>query len=180
MKETNRNNEIENLKKVIFSKEKRIGLAAADKLAKIGGDDGINFLIGLLELGNVAIRNRAALALREIEDNRALNPLLKAIFKPENKNYNGTLVYALETLDCKSKLVEIFQILFYHQYESKMGACTILEEQIFEFTSNELLEIKGMWEDCNKNPEKAEDFDKEEKKLAMQDVYDGFMIYLEE
>lgn len=179
MKETNSNSEIENWKAEIQSADSRIALNAADNLGKIGGDNIVKFLIELLESNDAKIRNAAALSLRETKDNRAIQPLLKSIFKPENRNYNGTMVYALQTLDCKNQLVELFKILFYESYESKMGAYTILDEQVFEFSREDLIEIERMWKECNDKPEKVNGFDDEETILMMKGAYEGFIEYLE-
>lgn len=170
--------EIEDLKRGIVSEDYENAKKSAENLVKIGGDGVLEFLIGLLELAKPEIRNRAALALREIENNRAIEPLLKSILKPENKNYNGTMVYALQKLDCKYKLVEIFKILFSQGYEAKIGAYSILDRQVFEFSRDDLKEIQEMWKDYNLNPEKGEGFDNEKTKLMMQEAYDGFMEYI--
>ena len=180
MKETNSNSEIENWKEEIQSEDWEVALNAADNLGKIGGDNIVKFLIELLESNDARIRNAASLSIRETKDSRAIQPLLKSIFKPENRDYNGTMVYALQTLDCKNQLVELFKILFYESYESKMGAYTILDKQIFEFSREDLIEIKRMCKECNDKPEKVNGFDDEETILMMKDAYEGFMEYLKE
>lgn len=180
MKETNPNSKIENWKEKILSKDWKIALNAADNLAKIGGDEVIKFLIKLLDSKEARIRNAAALSIRDTKDNQAIKPLLKSIFKPENRDYNGTMVYALQTLDCKNNLVELFKILFYESYESKMGAYAILDEQIFEFHREDLMEIQKMWRDCNDKPEKINGFDDEKTILMMKEAYEGFMEYIKE
>ena len=79
--------EIETLKNDILSDNWEVVKTSADRLGQIGGDEVVDFLISLLALENSGIRNRAALALSDIKDNRALEPLLTAIFKKENYNY---------------------------------------------------------------------------------------------
>ena len=80
--------EIEKLKKDVFSDDWELVKSSANRLGEIGGDDVVDFLISLISLDDSSIRNRAALALEQIKDNRALEPLLTAIFKKENHNYN--------------------------------------------------------------------------------------------
>src|SRR5690554_2379648 len=92
------NIEFEKLKQDVFSDDWELVKSSADRLGQIGGDEVVDFLISLIALDNSGIRNRAALALEDIKDNRALEPLLTAIFKKENHNYNGTMVFALESL----------------------------------------------------------------------------------
>ena len=170
--------EIEILKQNIFSDNWELVKSSAYRLGEIGGDEVVNFLIYLISLDNSSIRNRAALALENIKDNRALEPLLTAIFKKENFNYNGTMVFALESLDCSKKLIEIFRILFYESYEAKISAYSILSDQVFDFTIEDLLEIRQMWEDCKLNPEKCPFFDEGDTRLMIQNAVDGFMCYL--
>ena len=173
-------NEIEKLRTDILSDNWEVVKSSADRLGQIGGDEVVDFLISLLAFENSGTRNRAALALSDIKDNRALEPLLTAIFKKENYNYNGTLVYALEFFDCSQKLKDIFKILFFETYEAKIGAYTILSEQEFDFTEQELIEIKQMWENCKSNPEICPGFEDKETKDMMQDAVEGFLTYLEE
>ncbi|NTW33161.1 MAG: hypothetical protein HGB12_11135 [Bacteroidetes bacterium] len=170
--------EIAQLKKDIYSDDWETSRDSACRLGKIGGDEGIDFLISLLASDDHSLINIAAIALRDNKVNRAVYPLLKSIFKKENFNYNGTLVYALEELDCSTKLVEIFKILFYHSYESQISANHILNKQIFAFTRNDLLKIKKMWDDIKLHPEKSSDSDSEEVRRVRQSAVDGFMGYL--
>lgn len=170
--------EFEQLKKDVFSDDWQLVKSSADRLGQIGGDEVVDFLISLIAVDNSGIRNRAALALEEIKDNRALEPLLTAIFKKENHNYNGTMVFALESLDCSQKLKEIFRILFYETYESKISAYAILSDQIFDFAKEDLLEIQNMWDDCKQHPDKCPCYDDLETREMMQDAVDGFMSYL--
>ena len=175
MDSDNQKIEIEQLKKGVFSDDWELVNFSADKLGKIGGEEVVDFLISLIALDAVGIRNRAALALEDIKDNRALEPLLKAIFKKENHNYNGTMVFALESLDCSKKFKEIFRILFYESYEAKLSAHAILNNQKFEFTKQDLLDIQEMWEDCKLCTEKCHEYD--ESKEMIEDDIKGFLTY---
>jgi hypothetical protein len=165
--------EINKLKVDLNSSDKDVASKAADRLAKIGGHDIVDYFISLLD--NESLRNLASIALHDIADNRALEPLLKAINKPENRRYNGTMVYALQNLDCSEKLVDLFDLLFYHDYEVKMGVVPILTEQPFNFTDNDLEIINQKWVDLQKNPQKCVDFEKMKNDLAY--YVDGFLNY---
>ena len=177
MRKSYQNQDIEQLKQNILSNNTKIAKSAADKLSQIGGDDITCFLMSLIELDNSRIRDIAAIALSDINDNRALEPLLKAIFKKENHNQNGTLVYALESLDCSKNLKDIFKILFYETFEAKIGAYTILTEQTFEFTENDLVEISTMWTNCKLNPSICPGFDDEETKEMMQYAFERLNVH---
>ncbi|MCC5917798.1 MAG: HEAT repeat domain-containing protein [Cryomorphaceae bacterium] len=172
------NSEIEKLKKDIFSDDWELVKSSAYRLGEIGGDEVVDFLISLLKLNDSGIRNRAALALEEIKDNKALEPLLTAIFNKENHNYNGTMVFALESLDCSQKIKEIFKILLYETYESKISAYAILSDQNFNFTKGDLIEIQKMWEDCKSNPSLCPGYNDTETRELMQDAVEGYLEYL--
>lgn len=70
---------------------------------------------------------------------------------------------------------EIFRILFYETYESKISAYAILSNQIFDFTKEDLIEIQNMWNDCKQHPDKCPCYDDLETREMMQDAVDGFM-----
>lgn len=172
--------DIEQLKKDLFSDDWKLMQASSEQLRDIGGEEVFHFFIDCLDLGNSRNRTRniAALRLKEIGDNRALEPLLAAILKKENINYNGTLVYALSGLDCTHKLCELFEMLFYHGYEAKLGAYNIISEQIFEFTRQDILSIASEWEDLKKTPERCPAFN--DAKALIEDCVQGFLPYLDQ
>ena len=88
------------------------------------------------------------------------------------------MVFALESLDCSKHLKDICKILFFESYEAKMSAVAILDTQIFEFTSQDLMDIKEMWENCKLHPEQSSEIENDEVKKEIQDSVDGFMEYL--
>lgn len=151
---------------------------AADRLGEIGGEDVFQFLISMLDSDDSGVRNRAALALAEIKDDRALEPLFNAIFKNGNRNYNGTLVFALESLNCKDWLVKLFDILFYESYEAKISAAAILDDQEFEFSKADLLSIKEKYEDLKRHPEKFTYKFDEEAKDWVEEFVNAYLSYL--
>lgn len=94
----NKNQIIEKLKSDLFSDDWEKMKNSANELFKIGGQDNINYLVGLLDQQNSVVRNVVALTFRDNEFNEAVEPLLSSIRKIEFKDKNGTLVYALEKL----------------------------------------------------------------------------------
>jgi hypothetical protein len=168
--------QLDKLKQDVFSDDWEKVKDACHQLGEIGGEEVFQFLLELLKLPDSGIRNRAALALRTIADSRAVKPLLDSIRQIANHNYNGTMVYALETLDCGDCLKELFQILFYESYEAKVSAMAILDEQIFEFTSDDLNAIQSMWDTCKANPALCPDF--EGSREEIEHFVEGFMAYL--
>ncbi|GAB3635944.1 hypothetical protein GCM10027422_15340 [Hymenobacter arcticus] len=164
------------LKEDFFSDDSKVAIAATDKFGELGGQEALDFLISVLESSDVWQRNNAALALHDIADNQALEPLFQAIQNPLNVNHRGTMVYALETLDCSQKLPELFDLLFYGNAEVKMGASTVLDEQIFEFSTDDLHIIQSKWDDLQQHPKKCPDFEASKEKI--QHFVEGFVSYL--
>ena len=167
---------LDSLKADFFSPDPVVATAAAGRLGELRGTEVIDFLLSVLKSKDALQRNSAALALRDIGDNRAGEPLWQEIQNPENRNKRGTMVYALEKLDCSQKLPDLFDLLFYGSYEVKMYAGTILDEQIFEFSEADLHAIQRKWDDLQRHPEKCVDF--ESCKDDIQHFVEGFTSYL--
>jgi len=168
--------EVDQLKQNIFSKDWELVKSSTNRLVEIGGLEITDFLISLLSFDSHGIRHQAALALEEIKDNRAVEPLLQAIFNKQNHNYNAIMVFALTSLDCSKRLVDIFKILFYESGEAKMYAFTILNEQKFVLKNEDIFTIDKMWKDCIKNPLKCPDYD--ESREDIQFIVDTYLSYL--
>ncbi|GAB3228638.1 hypothetical protein J0A67_13960 [Algoriphagus aestuariicola] len=177
--------EIEKLKLDIHSGDSGKILESVDMLFKIGEVESIDYLLGLLDHPNSAIRDAVALTFRRNRFNDAVDPLLNSIKKKENKGCNGTMAYALETLDCSLRLKDLFDILFDdNSYETRCHILRILDEQIFEFTEEDLLEIefkwyklRDSWNDFNKIDEQnPRDFDLDRD--LIQCFVDGYLVYL--
>ena len=96
----------------------------------MAGDPEFYKLVSLLGSSDGAVRNGAAVRLRNLQDNRAVEPLFQAINVAANINNRGTLVYALQTLDCSEHFTDLFQLALHGNYEVHM-ALIILEEQEF-------------------------------------------------
>ncbi len=88
----------------------------------------VQALIQDLESPNSSVRDKAALALMDALDERAVEPLLRAISKPENANHRGTLVYALSAFNCEAYLEVVVDLALTGNYEVSAGACGILGE----------------------------------------------------
>jgi hypothetical protein len=169
---------LETLKEEFLSEEWSVSRPALDELVRIGGDEVFNFFVSFLDGTDVLLRNRASIGLHDLADSRAVEPLMRAILKKENENYRGTMVYALDTLDCPHLLPQMFDLLFYGNAEVKMGATSILDRQIFEFDSEDLYTISAKWEDLKLHPEKCPDYD--ESKEEIEHFVDGFLAYLKD
>lgn len=177
MKNKDSTKKVDSLKKEVATGKWESALSAADELVRIGDKGGIDFLVEQLDSTEPRTRDASALALRSKKSKRVAAALLSAIFKIENAGNNGTLVYALEGMDCSRNLVEVFKIMFYGSYESQLGAYNILNRQIFEFSIDDLQEIRKMWVDYETSFNVGEANHGDEVRSMLQDAYVGFMDY---
>ena len=179
--------EIEKLKTDIFSGDWDKMKESASRLFEIGGQENIDYLLGLLDQPNPLVRNVVALTFMDNKFNEALEPLLESITKDENKSSRGTMVYALQALDCRNKLKALFDILFTaaKNAEVQTGILTVLDEQEFEFTKNDLIEIQEKWDGLKDSWNKLNGIEKREVKEydidrdVIQNFVDGYVSYLE-
>ncbi len=88
----------------------------------------IQSLIQDLESSSWSIRDKAAIALMDLGDERAIQPLLCAIAKPENANHRGTLVYALSAFNCEAFVEKLVDLVLTGNFEVSTGAFAIIEE----------------------------------------------------
>jgi HEAT repeat protein len=180
--------EIKQLKSDLFTADnwdKR--KTSSSRLFEIGGQENIDYLIGLLDQENSLVRNAVAMTFMDNKFNEALEPLLISINKAEHIKSRGTLVYALNALDCSQKLRELFDILFSatRNWEVQSGILTVLEEQEFEFSVDDLQHIKQKWDGLKSNWNQLNGVDKDNLRKyeidedLVQDFVDGYMAYLE-
>jgi hypothetical protein len=165
------------LKYQITTADEPQGTDATYELLKVD-PDASSYLISLLGSSNPVIRDRAALGLHDLKDNKAVEALFLAVKNPENVNHRGTLVYALEELDCSDKLCDVFDLLFYGNAEVKMGAETILDEQKFEFSEADLLGIRSKWQQVQREPSICPDYQNWKESISL--MVNAYLAYLED
>lgn len=179
--------EIDKLKRDIFSGNWDTMKQSANRLFEIGGQQNLDYLTQLLDQSNSGVRDAVALTFRDNKFNEGLEPLLKSILKEKNRNARGTMVYALQALDCSEKLNDLFYILFSatKNWEVQSGILTILEEQEFEFSADDVKEIQNKWNEIRGTWDEANGIDKSDLKKVpidwelVQGFVDGFVSYLE-
>ena len=118
-----------------------IAEGASEVLVARGGTDVVDSLIPVLRSTDARVRNWAAHVLREIGDDRAVEPLVNAINVPENCNNRGSLVYALQTLDCRNHFQFLFDLAIEGNYEVRCMVLMIFEDQEFELTPTIVAEV---------------------------------------
>lgn len=166
--------QIRRWKKELLDDNQTVALAAVDGLAKNGGENIFNHAIDLLKSPKPAVRNIAAILLRDLKDDRAVEPLFATALNPDLMDYSGTLIYALEELNCEHHIVDLFYILFYHEYEAKMMAFGILRTQTFDASKEDLMTIQQMWRKCCLDPNEGLGFDHPETREMMHYMFTGF------
>jgi len=106
-------------------------------------------LIQDLKSTDPAIRDKAALDLMDIGDDRAMAPIIDAIRVPENVNYRGTLVYALSDYDCIEHLEYLVELCLTSNFEVSSCSFNIIEG--FELTKAIIKRIKSEMLKYNEN-----------------------------
>ena len=86
-------------------------------------------LIESLASSDASTRNRAAIALMDLRDKAAIEPLIEAIERPANRNARGTLVYALSEFDCSERFAQLFRWALEGGYETSVEAISIIHNQ---------------------------------------------------
>ena len=86
-------------------------------------------------------RDNAALVLRDIAE-AAVPALFRAIHEPANKHNRGTLVYALQVFNCSEHFSALFALAVTGNYEVQCHALSIMQQQNFAPTVQELSEAK--------------------------------------
>ena len=138
--------ELETLKEKIKSDDWDTCRSAVDRLATINSDASTRILIDMLNSKDSQIRNLAAVAMRETKDQKFLTPLIQRLSDLGPKGQIGTLVYALENLDCSKNLYDIANLNLHAgtNMEIKHSTTVILNEQTFRLTKKELKEVKEL------------------------------------
>ncbi|WP_347815429.1 HEAT repeat domain-containing protein [Hahella sp. CR1] len=90
----------------------------------------VRALIRDLASSDASIRDRSALTLMDIGDERAVEPLFRAITKPENINHRGTLVYALSAFNCEAFVEVLVDIVLTGSFEVSITAFSIIADSI--------------------------------------------------
>lgn len=122
----------------MYSENWEESLSAADQLAAMHTDEAIAFLVEALDSNDNWIRNAASLGIREANNSSASKALLERIKELGTDEEIGTLVYSLETFDCSRNLLDIVNLYFDGNYEVKVSAKAIFEDQQFQLTQKEL------------------------------------------
>jgi hypothetical protein len=139
--------EIFKLREEIKSNVWETCLSAADRLADMGTEESVQLLVDYLQSNENFTRNAAALGLMRTGNQKYLSPLINRIKELGPQEEIGTLVYALESFDCNTILLDIVSLYLEGNFEVRQATTNILNEQSFQVTKKELEKIEKQLED---------------------------------
>ena len=148
------------------------------ELDKSDIDKSVELIIRKLDSKDTSIRYIASHMILTFKIEEAKEKLIKRILDKETFNSNGTMTYALSHLNCQNYLVNVFKILATQSYESKIHAHSIMSEQIFEFTEDDLNKMKIIWNQFEKSIKRNKELDEETIEMV-KDGYEGYISYLD-
>jgi len=137
------------LKEQINSDDWGTSLSAADRLGDIGTEESVQLLLDTLKSNDNFKRNAAALGLMRTKNQRCFAPLMNRIKELGTDEEIGTLVYALEDFDCSSNLYDIVNLYVRGNAEVQMGTTTILNDQKFKLTKQEMKRVRDLLNEFN-------------------------------
>ncbi len=111
---------VQELKSVILnSRNEQEVKEAIQEIVSARNEDTLLLLIQVLDTTTSrSVRNAVALGLRDLKNSSAVPVLIKHIIDPNNATSNGTMIYALETLDARSAMLDLVSIACRGDYET--------------------------------------------------------------
>ncbi len=151
---------------------------ASDSLGRIGSEEVVDAMIGLLGNANPESRILAARTLGLVKNNsKALVPLLEAVKDKENSNISGELLMALEGFDLSGIYVELFRLYLFGNYKVSMIAKDMLDYKEFDITPRVLKKAMKHWEHFVHNVRHDEVF--ELRKAEVDEMLGDIKAYLD-
>jgi HEAT repeats len=142
----------------LYSDNRDMVIKAAHALGDIGDRRAVPILIEMLQKTlEPAIRNAAAVGLRELGDERALHPIISLINDPKTESNRGTLIYALEGFNCRHLLPFLVELVITGNFEVSHQAFSVIESIDVEIDSETLNTcVKKIKNALLENDEKAD------------------------
>ena len=117
----------------------------------------------------VCYRNTIAIILADLKCNKAIDVLLELILDPQNENCRGTLIYALQELNCEHKLSRLMRILVDGNYEVKWNMYALLTEKRKSMSEADKLNCINILKEEKARSQKAAEF--------LEDILDNIFMY---
>ncbi len=103
-----------------------------DSLHHLGQSDDHQFVPLLIEVlqttVNPLIWNAAAIALSDLGDPIAVQPILTLLKDPKTDGFRGTLLYALKSFDCRSIVLDLVGMMAGGNFEVSEQAFSMVED----------------------------------------------------
>jgi len=156
-----------------------IARAAIFKIGSLGIVDAKPLLKELLYSTNQWIRDAAAISLGDLKANEVVPEIMDLINNPNNKDNNGSLIYALQNLEIKDFFLDFIKLLSSH-LESRDLALDIIENNLdivsTDIQKQALIDCKKDRKNISKKLRVADMEDKEDIENTIQ--YIDYAIYL--
>lgn len=117
----------------------------------------------------VCYRNTIAIILGDLKCNKAIDVLIELILDPQNENCRGTLIYALQALNCEHKLNRLMSILVDGNYEVKWNMYALLSEKRESMSEADKLNCINILKKEKARSQKATEF--------LEDILDNIFMY---
>ena len=151
---------------------------AADKLAKVEGEDVLNRLMGLFSSNNEDTLYLAARTLSKREDNgKVLEAVFELIKTTKNPFLKSVLTESLAGFDCSEYFVEVFKLYLFGSIKVSAMAKEVLDSQEFAIIPRVIRKARKHYEHYLYNVKKSDDvFQKmeevEEMFQTMSDLFE--------
>ena len=119
----------------------------------------VPFLIEVLKTTrNRFLINKIAITLRDIKDDRAVEPIVDMLKKKDELTPKGNLMTALQGFDYGPYTDILFDLLLYGNYEVSCKAYDMLQSVNFQLTSSQKNKLEQRIDDFKDNISRLEDF----------------------
>jgi HEAT repeat protein len=138
------------LEKHLYGDDWDAAKQAAEDIARENSIEARSIIFRAIKSCNVHVRNAAALAVREEKIQDSVPYLIESIMNKDNENQRGTMVYALESLDCRELFDFLFRLALEANYECRSIACDILWDQGFMVSDQDIDDAEAFlnqWEE---------------------------------
>lgn len=99
-------------------------------IEKLNELDKIELLNFFRAADNPLIRDRIALIFSDLQYHKAVPDIIARIMDNRTTNDKGTLVYALDNLDCREHFLPLVQVIGEMDYESRLMAYGVIEKNV--------------------------------------------------
>ncbi|QDZ81101.1 HEAT repeat domain-containing protein [Priestia megaterium] len=161
---------LDNLKKELNTDNSEKALETIEKIGSMQDPSTVPTLIKyLVSTDNNVVRDALAIALADIGDYQAIEPLIRLLKNPKTVKSRGTLLYALESFNCSNYAELITELLFEDNFEVSRQAFILLEAQMLHISNDVKTKcIKRIKQELRETPNKVQ-FLKESMDLFLED-----------